>query len=77
MLQAILAETLGIEPGAVDVSAKFSELGMDSLVGLRFVRKLSDSLGMPIELEWALDNPSVEMLALFLSNRFEGDCQVK
>ena len=64
-----LRETVGHE---LELSAQtgFAELGLDSLTGLRFLRKAQDALGVDIDLEWLFDHPSVAELARFLHERY-------
>jgi acyl carrier protein len=59
----ILAEVLGVQEREIYPTATFSEMGMDSLLGLRFARKLQDALGMEVEPEWLFDYPTVEQLS--------------
>lgn len=68
-LLAALRDTLGNEK-SLSAQTGFSELGMDSLTGLRFLRKAQDALGIEIELEWLFDHPSVAELARFLHERY-------
>lgn len=68
-LLAALRDTLGHEM-ALGAQTGFAELGMDSLVGLRFLRKAQDALGVEIDLEWLFDHPSVAELARFLHERY-------
>lgn len=53
------------EPNAPAVTAqtRLDELGMDSLMSLRFARKVQDRLGVVIELEDLFDCSTVEDLA--------------
>jgi acyl carrier protein len=54
----------------------FAEQGVDSLIGLRFVRKIQDLVELDIELEWIFDYPTVQKLAEFLGVRFgDSDAQ--
>jgi acyl carrier protein len=69
-LQRVLRELPGLAGETVCVTSHFSELGMDSLLGLRFARKLQDVFGVEIEPEWLFDHPSVDQFALFLDQRF-------
>jgi acyl carrier protein len=56
------------------VTTSFADLGMDSLVGLRFSRKIQDLLGVEIELEWLFDYPTIRQLSEFLDEPF-GDLE--
>lgn len=68
-LLQLLREAMKGEATQVTSMTGFAELGLDSLAGLRFVRKAQDSLGMDIELEWLFDHPNVAELAKFLDAR--------
>jgi acyl carrier protein len=70
-LRLALAELLENDPGQVTADANFAELGMDSLVALRFARKVKDLTGIEIELESLFDYPSVAELSTFLAGRAE------
>lgn len=65
-LQCILCEVLGVGESEVSATSSFSELGMDSLLGLRFARRLQDAFGVEVEPEWLFDHPRVDQLANFL-----------
>jgi acyl carrier protein len=65
-LQAALATALTCEPNDVSITEDFGVHGVDSLVGLRFARRIQDHLGREIEIEWLYDHPSIAQLAAFL-----------
>lgn len=67
----ILADVLSGSVGGVGVinaDAHFSELGLDSLSGLRFARKLGDALGVDVEAECLYDYPSIAALSRHLES---------
>ena len=64
-----LAALLEIEPEQVSTTTQFDELGVDSLIGLRFARKLHDLMGIEVDIEWVLDYPTVAQLTAFLSKQ--------
>ena len=66
LLLDILRRETGADAGQVSAGTAFSELGLDSIAGLRFMRKAQDELGIEIELEWMYDHPCVAELAQFL-----------
>ncbi len=70
LLRCALAEVIEVEAHDVCVRTPFAEQGVDSLLGLRFVRRMQDLLGAEIELEWLFDHPSIEELSVFLDQRF-------
>lgn len=71
-LRDALAELLDSKVDKVSVTTPFADLGMDSLVGLRFSRKIQDLLGVEIELEWLFDYPTIRQLSQFLDERIGG-----
>jgi polyketide synthase PksN len=74
-LRAALAEVLESETHEVSVTTPFADLGVDSLVGLRFSRKIQDLVNAEIELEWLFDYPTIRQLSQFLDGRFGGSEQ--
>ena len=68
-LREALAELMAVEAKTLSLTTTFDEQGVDSLIGLRFVRKIQDATGMDIELEWVFDHPTIEQLAQFLDER--------
>ena len=73
VLSQILESSLGIRAGEMDVNLGFSELGLDSLTGLRLCRKIQETLGVNIDPIWLYDYPSVSQLAEFLSQHYRHD----
>lgn len=69
-LRGALAELLQIDQHELSPTTPFAELGMDSLLGLRFTREIQDHLQAEVELEWLFDNPSIRELAEFLDRKF-------
>jgi len=65
-MKAMLAEVMNVEANDISSTATFAQLGMDSLTGLRFARKIKDAFGIEIELEWIFDYPTIEQLAGYL-----------
>ncbi|UZS66442.1 acyl carrier protein [Pseudomonas syringae] len=62
-----LAALLCIEPTQLSITAKFDELGVDSLIGLRFSRKVHDLTNIEIDIESVFDYPTLAQLAAFLN----------
>ena len=48
-------------------TARFDELGLDSLAGLRLAARLEAGMKVPIDVEWLYDHPSARQLAAFLN----------
>jgi acyl carrier protein len=72
-LRDALAEVMGLRKTKMSIAVTFAEQGVDSLMGLRFVRKLHDMWGVEIELEWLFDYPTIKQLSSFLDERFESE----
>lgn len=70
-----LADVLGVHQDSLSATALFAELGVDSVLGLRFARAVQDHVAVEVELEWLFDYPSVRQLAQFLDRKF-GPLQV-
>jgi aryl carrier-like protein len=69
-LREALATLINIDPLQLSVHVNLSEQGVDSLVGLRFARKIEELIGAPVELEWMFDYPTIAQLASYLTQRF-------
>jgi acyl carrier protein len=73
ILSEILENLLGMQSGEIDAGRGFADLGMDSLIGLRFCRKIQDALGRPVDPVWLYDHPSISQLAQFLNDHYADD----
>lgn len=63
-----LAEVLpGDDPHRL-LTARFDELGLDSLTGMRLAARLETRMNMPVDIEWFYDHPSARQLAAFLDS---------
>lgn len=67
ILADVLSDGTGVA-GEIDAHSHFSELGVDSLTGLRFAKKLGDALDMDVEAEWLYDYPSIAELSRYLES---------
>ena len=68
LLQA-LADLLEVDVREISPTVNFGELGLDSLLGLRFARKIGELTDVETDLEWILDYPTVRELSGFLEQR--------
>jgi acyl carrier protein len=68
MLQT-LADLLGVDVQQISSTMHFGELGLDSLLGLRFARKIGELTNVEIDLEWIFDYPTVRDLSGFLEHQ--------
>jgi acyl transferase domain-containing protein/enoyl-CoA hydratase/carnithine racemase len=65
-LQASLAEALFMEPADVGMRKPFVELGLDSIIGVEWVKTLNKRYGTAVPATRIYDHPSVAELAAFL-----------
>lgn len=70
LLREELAELLGMDAAALSDSTNFSDLGVDSLVGLRFIRRVQEAIGREVDFEWMFDYPTIGQLSTFLDSQF-------
>lgn len=69
-MQEALSRLLDVDPSQIVPTQSFAEIGVDSLIGLRFAREIQDEFGFELELEWLYDNPSIRELSGFIDERF-------
>jgi len=69
-LRDLLADVMDVAPQELSVGVDLEEQGVDSLVALRFSRRISDLVGSEVELEALFDYPTIAALAGFLGPRF-------
>ena len=68
-VKAALAAVMELEPSQLSLTLTFAEQGLDSLMALRFARKIQDLFGSDIELEWLFDHPTIAQLCRFLDEQ--------
>ncbi len=66
-----LTKLLGPDDKTLGPATNFSEIGLDSITGLRFCREIGERIGEEAEFEWLYDYPSVRELAKFLNDNFQ------
>jgi acyl transferase domain-containing protein/enoyl-CoA hydratase/carnithine racemase len=66
-LKSSLAEALYMQPGDVDVNKSFTELGLDSIIGVEWVKSINKQYGTGISATRVYDYPSVKELAAHLA----------
>ncbi|MDT8977370.1 SDR family NAD(P)-dependent oxidoreductase [Paenibacillus sp. chi10] len=54
-----LAEALAMNPGEIDIDAKFIDLGLDSIIGVEWVRKVNDRYHTSLAVTKVYDYPSI------------------
>jgi acyl transferase domain-containing protein/enoyl-CoA hydratase/carnithine racemase len=65
-LKASLAEALFMKPFNVDVNKSFTELGLDSIIGVEWIKTVNKQYGTNLSATRVYDYPSVKELAAFL-----------
>jgi len=67
-----LADLLEVDSGQIGLHVTFADLGVDSIVGLRFMRTIQELVGGDVELECIFDYPTISELSRYLEEEFEG-----
>ncbi|MBV9309166.1 MAG: hypothetical protein JOZ45_23670, partial [Acidobacteriaceae bacterium] len=65
-LRRELASVLYTDEQQIDISRSFIDLGVDSILGIEFARKLSTELGCTVKTADLYDYPNIEALAKYL-----------
>ena len=68
-LRHALADLLEVDVQQISPTMSFDDLGLDSLLGLRFARKVGEVIDVETDLEWIFDYPTVRELSGFLEQR--------
>lgn len=71
-LLASLAEALFIEPRDLDLDMAFSELGVDSIIGVEWVKTINDRYGIKLAAARLFDYPNIAALAEYLRTELDG-----
>ena len=71
-LQHALADLLQVDVQHISPTMSFDDLGLDSLLGLRFARKIGELINVETDLEWIFDYPTVRELSGFLERHAAG-----
>lgn len=66
-----LAEALYTEPGNVDIDKQFIELGLDSIIGVEWIKKINKKYGTSILAIKIYDYPSIREFAAFLARELK------
>ncbi len=67
-LKSSLAEALFMQPSDVDVNKPFTELGLDSIIGVEWVKVINKRYGTHVSATRIYDHPSVKELASYLAS---------
>ena len=66
-LTEVVAAAVDLEPGAIDVEARFDRYGIDSAAAIGLTDELERQLGITLEPTLLYDYPSIRSLAGFLT----------
>ncbi|MGE0722831.1 MAG: SDR family NAD(P)-dependent oxidoreductase, partial [Alphaproteobacteria bacterium] len=66
-LNALLAETLYLEPGAIDPDQPFTEIGLDSILAVELARRIEGEFGVALRATRLYDQPTPRGLAVALA----------
>ena len=61
-----MSKALDIAAESIDVSVPFSDYGLDSILGVSFVKHINDALGLSLNTAIIFDYTSIERLAAHL-----------
>ncbi|GIJ29511.1 hypothetical protein Vqi01_46730 [Micromonospora qiuiae] len=67
VLTEIIAEGLGVPVDEVRPTLSFAEYGVDSILAMKLVRRINDTLGISVKPTVVFDHPSVRSLAAYAS----------
>lgn len=68
-----LATTLQLEPTRIDAVQPFADYGIDSILGVSFVNRLGEALGVELNTALLFDYPSLETLVDYLAQRYPAE----
>lgn len=66
-LAELVASAVDLEPGAIDVEARFARYGIDSAVAISLTDELEQRLGVPLAPTLLYDYPTIRSLSGFLA----------
>src|SRR5262249_12055710 len=62
ILVEMLAESLDLSPELIKIDESFADYGLDSIIGVQFIRAINERLGAQFSTNCLFDYPSVEKL---------------
>jgi len=66
-LAELVASAVDLEPGAIDVDARFDRYGLDSAAAIGLTDELEQGLGVALEPTLLYDYPTIRSLSGFLT----------
>ncbi|WP_136669446.1 acyl carrier protein, partial [Flavobacterium sp. H122] len=76
-LSAELCDLLYLESAELDSDKPFSELGLDSILGVELVKMLGKSFNIEVKASKLYDYPTVKLLSAYLFETLEGTTQIE
>ncbi len=68
-IRRIVADALYVEPDAIDETAGFGDLGLDSILAVEVVKAINDRFGAGLEAARLYDHPTLAALAAHVASR--------
>ncbi len=72
-LKASLAEALYMDENDIDPDMPFTEMGMDSIIGVEWIKSINDEFGISLEAIKIYDYPNIQEFAGFLAGQLGAD----
>lgn len=72
-----LSKSLKVTVNSIDTAAAFSDYGVDSIIGILFVKQTSDGLGIPLNSAILFEYPTVDRLSQFIVKNYKDQLQAK
>jgi acyl carrier protein len=76
-LRSELARVLSLAPSRIDNDKAFGAMGLDSLMAVTFVRRLSASLGILLPATAAFNYPTISALALHVAGKLGLEVEIR
>ena len=70
-----VAAVLGLDESAIGLQHGFTDMGMDSLMGIELRRRLQEAFGVRLSSTFAFDYPNVEDATEFLAEQLAGESE--
>jgi acyl transferase domain-containing protein/enoyl-CoA hydratase/carnithine racemase/2-polyprenyl-3-methyl-5-hydroxy-6-metoxy-1,4-benzoquinol methylase len=74
-LKAMLAQELFLKPEEIDEDAQFIDLGLDSITGVTWIRKINAQYGTDIEATKVYSHPTLKELSRLVANEAASEAQ--
>lgn len=76
IVQAALVDVLSIDEVPVSIgSVGFHDLGLDSLLSIRYINKINENIGCHLSSIDAIDYPTVKQLSMYILTKIDGELE--